>query len=197
MDKHWVEEIFERCGAILKGHFALTSGRHSNRYLDKTLVYPYLVEIDDLAEGIAEEIRPNHFEIEVVVGPAYGGIILSYLVADYIVERLPLSLFTEKDEKGKQILKRGYKNLVTGKRVLVVDDILTTGGSIKQVINEVENAGGLVVAVAVICNRGKITSKDIGGYPLFSLWDIEIESWESQECPLCKANIPLIDPKAR
>ncbi|MBI2042046.1 MAG: orotate phosphoribosyltransferase [Candidatus Nealsonbacteria bacterium] len=198
-DKHWVEEIFEECGATLYGHFELTSGRHAEKYLDKAIVLAHTTECCDICWQIAQEVGMHYIDVEAVVGPAYGGIILSHNVAraleDFCGE--VLALFTEKDKQGKQVLKRGYKKLLAGKKVLIVDDILTTGGSIKQVIKEVEDAGGQVMAVAVICNREGVTSKDIGGYPLFSLWNTNIESWESDNCPLCKENIPLEDPKSR
>lgn len=200
MEKHWVEEIFEKCGAILEGHFALTSGKHSGNYLDKTLIYPNTQRISELCwNGIDHKVYP--FRIEAVVGPAHGGIIMSHLVADSITSHgagRAIALYTEKDEKGKQVLSKAYWNLLSGKRVAVVDDILTTGGSVKQVIQEVERAGGQVVVVAVICNRGGVTQEDIGGYPLFWLWEVKLESWLPEDCPLCKeGKIPLTNLKSR
>lgn len=199
MGKHWVEKTFEKCGAIRKGHFALTSERHSGEYLDKALVFPYTRGIYDICGEMAKEVYLGDINVEAVAGPAYGGIIISHRVA-YCLGNLSrgavLPVFTEKDGRGRQILKRGYGKLIADKRVLIVDDILTTGGSLKQVIRAVEDWGGIVVAAAVICNRGGVAAKDIGGYPLYSLWDKEIESWKPENCPLCKANIPLEDPKS-
>lgn len=201
--KHWVAEIFENHGAILMGHFELTSGRHTREYLDKAMIFPYVEECRDICWEIARNVGAHYIDVDAVVGPAYGGIILSHNVAHALAEdsdsgRMVLALFTEKDKQGKQVLKRGYKKLLAGKKVLIVDDILTTGGSIRQVIKEVEDAGGKVVAVAVICNRGGLTSEDIGGYPFFSLWNTKVESWDPDEwCPLCEDNIPLENPKSR
>ena len=189
MDKHWVEEVFERCGALLSGHFVLTSGRHSGKYLDKTMVSPDGQEIADICFEMASEIGSRFPEIEVVVGPAEVGIIIAHEVAKSLTEfyqRKVYSAFTEKDAVKKQILKR-FKNLVYGRRVLVVDDVMTTGSSVKKIINEVHKAGGIVVAVGVICNRGG-ASLD---YPLFSFWQTEIEDWLPEKCPLCRDGIPI------
>lgn len=184
MEKHWVEEIFEECGAILNGHFVLASGRHSGKYLEKALIYVDPERVSDLCyEMAAEASRIKN--IEAVVGPAMGGISLSQWIAYYLsdlYQRKVLSLFTEKNKAKKQVLKRGYQKLVAGKQVLVVDDILTTGGSVKQVIKEVVKAGGEVAAVCVTCNRGGVTSEKLG-YPLFWLWKADIESWTPEECP--------------
>lgn len=199
-EKHWVEEVFDNCGAILRGHFKLTSGRHAEVYLDKAMVFPHVTECRDICWQIAQEFGTHYIDVDAVVGPAYGGIILSHNVAHFLEDFAGgpvLALFTEKDQNNKQVLKRGYRKLLAGKTVLIVDDILTTGGSIKQVAKEVEDAGAIVSAVAVICNRGGVASEGIGGYPLFSLWNTNTESWESNECPLCAAGAPLTDPKSR
>jgi len=201
-EKHWVEEIFERCGAIRRGHFKLTSGRHTGKYLDKAMVLPYVPECRDICREMAENAGMHHIDADAVVGPASGGIILSHNVAHYLedfADRPVLALFTEKDNNGRQVLRKRYKELLAGKRVLIVDDNLTTGGSIRQVAKEVEDAGATVAAVVIICNRGGVTSEDIGGYPLLALWNIDIESWEPgpDTCPLCAAGVPLEDPKFR
>lgn len=194
MPKHPVEKIFEECGAILEGHFVLSSKKHSGKYLDKARIYTDPERVCDLCLEMANKIKERYQDIEAVVAPALGGIILAQWLAYFLrsnhQEKI-LSLFTEKDQSGSQILKRSYQKLVAGKKVLIVDDILTTGSSIKQVIEEVKKSEGRVMAVEVICNRGGVTSEKIGGYPLFSLWETKIESWSEDECPLCKAGVPV------
>lgn len=197
-EKHWVEEIFENCGAILRGHFKLASGRHAEAYLDKAMVFPHVEECRDIYWQMAEEVGMHYIDVDAVIGPASGGIILSHNVAHFLEDfagKPVLVLFTEKDKNGKQVLRKRYKELLVGKRVLIVDDILTTGGSIKQVAKEVEDAGAKVVAVAVICDREETSV----GYPLFSLWNTDIESYDPgpDTCPMCAAGIPLEDPKSR
>ena len=198
--RHWVEEIFEKSGAIVKGHFALTSGRHTGKYLDKALVYTDPENVSALCCTIAATTYVcKTRDIDFVIGPALGGVNLSQWTAYHLgkfLDRKITSLFTEKNESGKQAIKRNFKKLAAGKRALVIDDILTTGKSVKEVIEALRKAGGTVAAVAVICNRGKVTSEDIGGYPLSVLWETETESWLPEECPLCKAGVTLTDPKA-
>jgi len=198
--KHWVEEIFEKHGATLKGHFFLSSAAHSNKYLDKILVYSDTRGIADICRSIAFiAFHETEEPIEVVVGPEKGGIILAHEVARGLTEHTlneARPVFTEKDSLHRQVLRESFKKIIAGRRVLVVDDILTTGKSVRQIIKAVEECYGRVVGVGAICNRGKVTSQDIGGYPLFVLWETEIESWLPEECPLCKAGVPLTDPKA-
>ncbi|MBI2626539.1 MAG: orotate phosphoribosyltransferase [Candidatus Nealsonbacteria bacterium] len=195
MGKNKIEAMFEQCGAILAGHFILTSGRHSDRYLEKALVYTDPERVSNLCFDLGSKVRG--IRIEAVVGPAVGGVGLSLMTAYHIASLANykvLSLFTEKNKEGKQTLKRGYQKLIAGKKVLIVDDILTTGGSVKEVADEVARAGGKVVAVAVLCNRGGIISEKLG-YPLLHLWETNIESWTPEFCPLCQKGIPITNLK--
>ena len=199
-----IEETLKEYGALLKGHFVLTSGKHSNQYLDKTMIYPDGENISDICFEMANEMGKAFPEwankrIEVVVGPAEGGIILAHEVAKRLSElygHKVFSVFTEKDANDKQVLKRlSFRKIVAGSLVLIVDDVLTTGGSIMKVIREVQEAGGLVKAVAVICNRGDVHSSDIMDYQLFSLWKTDIESWPAEQCPLCQKGISITNLK--
>lgn len=206
MNKRRMQRIFEKQGAVRKGHFPLASGKHSGEYLDKTAIYPDGKMISAICSEMADEVGKAfpewaHKRVEAVVGPAMGGIILAHEAAkrlSKIYGKKVYSVFTEKDDKGNQALQRqAFRKRVAGSLVLVVDDILTTGGSVNGVIRAVQEAGGHVIAVAVICNRGGVKSSDIMDYPLFWLWETDIESWEPKDCPLCKQNIPLEDPKSR
>jgi orotate phosphoribosyltransferase len=102
-----------------------------------------------------------------------------------------LRIYAEKADGGNFILKRGFDKLVTNKRVLVVEDILNTGGSVASVIRAVQDAGGTVVAVAAICNRGGVTADQLQVPQLVSLVNVTMESWEAKDCPLCRDNVPI------
>ncbi|HDH31440.1 MAG TPA: phosphoribosyltransferase [Candidatus Wolfebacteria bacterium] len=195
-------QIFKDCSAIITdSHIVYTSGRHGAVYINKDAVYPYTKKIQELCEIIA-----THFyypvgsfikvvDIEVVVAPAIGGVILSQWVADhltYLKGRQVFSVYAEKIGDKNFIIKRGYDKLIPGKSVLVVEDILTTGASAKKVVELTRAIGGNVVGLGVLCNRGGITPKDVGDVPeLFALINIELDSWDEKDCPLCEQKIPI------
>lgn len=134
--------------------------------------------------------------VKVVIAPAVGGVILSQWVAYHlsnIVGYEVLGVYADKSDDGKNfIIKRGYDKLVSGKNILVVEDILTTGGSVKKVIEATRAVGGNVIGLGALCNRGGITSQDVADIPkLFSLITIGLESWDEKDCPLCAQNVPI------
>ena len=186
--------ILQRVGAIITGHFILTSGLHAKVYINKDAVYMHSKKISLLCRYIA-----NHFvsdRIEVVIAPATGGIILSQWVAYHlskITRRDVLAVYAEKDETTKGfVIKRGYDKVIKGKRVLVVEDILTTGGSVKKVVELVRAHGGIVVGLGALCNRGKVTSADVANSAkFFSLVDIDVQTWTKEECPLCATSVRI------
>lgn len=199
MPKHPVEKIFKECGAILEGHFVLSAWKHSGIYFDKWQIYIKDSEsVIKLCAKMASEIKERYGQskdiIEAVAGPADGGNILAFLLSHFLRsawQEQVLFLPTQKEDKEKkQIFRKECRKLIAGKNVLVVDDILTTGGSIKKVIEEVKKAGGRVVAVATLCNRDRVTSEKLG-YPLFSRWETKIKDWPEEECPLCAAGVPI------
>jgi orotate phosphoribosyltransferase len=173
-------------------HFVGTSGRHMSLYVNKDALYPHTKETSRLGELFA--IKNQNLDIDVVAAPALGGIIISTWTA-YHLSKLKgkeiLSVYTEKTPDRNQIFTRGYDVLVKGKNVLVIEDNVTTGGSVKKVIASVEKAGGNVVAVCVMFNRDlSINSKTIGA-PFSSLAVIEADSWDEKDCPLCKKGVPI------
>lgn len=174
--------ILSDCGAILKGHFLLTSGRHSDTYVEKFKVLQYPLLTDKLCKEIAEYFENS--KPHVVVGAATGGIILSYSVARFLATR---SIFAERVENNLTF-RRGFK-IENGERVLVVDDVITTGGSIFELIDLVIKSGGVIMGIGALIDRsgGKIDF----GLPFFSLVSLEIPSYEPAKCPQCAANIPL------
>ena len=176
----------EQRGAILNGHFRLTSGRHSNRFVQKFRVLedPRLVEA--VAEAIVERLDPD--EIDVVVSAAVGGIVLGYECARQLGT---LGIFVEKED-GKPKLRRGFA-LDAGDRVLVVEDVVTTGLSVREVMEVVRHHGAEVVGVAVIVRRAEIDF----GVPTVALLDLPIESYAPEECPQCRAGAAITEPGSR
>jgi orotate phosphoribosyltransferase len=181
-------EIFKETGALLQGHFLLTSGRHSNMYFQcaKVLQYPeYTIRVCSI---IADYFRD--YEIDTVISPAMGGIIVGQEVARQLNKR---SIFAEREDK-KLTLRRGF-SIRPGEKVLVCEDVVTTGGSVFEVIDIVKEQGGVVVGIGFIVDRsnGKVDF----GYPQISTMKMEVVSYTPDECPLCKENIPVVKPGSR
>ncbi len=181
-----VEEIFYKSGAILKGHFRLTSGLHSPVYWEKFRIF----EFPDLTSKLCRMIS-THFakqEIQVVAGPTTGGIILAYEVARQLGVR---GIFAEKEGDGVRAFRRGF-GISPGERVLIVDDILTTGKSIAEVMDLVTREGGKVIGIGVLVDRSE-QGHDFG-VPLFSCLRSATPAYTPPDCPLCAAGIPLVKP---
>ena len=180
-------------GAITTNtHVVYTSGKHGSMYINKDALYPHTKETSALCRDLAEHFANE--KVDVVVGPAIGGIIPSQWIAYHLSEitgREILGVYAEKTDDGFMI-KRGYDKLISGKNILVFEDNLTTGGSIKKVIALIRSLGGHVVGLGAFCNRGNIQPEDVGGIPqLFSLLNITMDAWEEADCPLCAAHIPI------
>jgi orotate phosphoribosyltransferase len=172
---------------LLEGHFELTSGLHSGKYFEKFR----LLEHPEITEQVCKKIAQK-FEgkAKVVAGPTTGGIILAYEVARQLKGRC---IFAEKSKDGR-VIRRGFK-LKKGEKVIVVDDILTTGGSILATIRAVEELGGKVIGVGVIIDRSE---KEVSfNVPLFSVVKVKVKNWLPKECPLCKKGIPVTIPGGR
>jgi orotate phosphoribosyltransferase len=181
-----VVQIFRDCGALLEGHFLYTSGRHGRQFLQAARVLQYPEHTDALCAAMADNFREAH--VGLVVGPATGGITLAYATARALGVR---AAFTEKDGEGGMALKRGI-SLKPGTRVLVVEDITTTGGSVQKSMDHLRARGAEVVGVSVLIDRsaGKVRF-DCPYQPLATL---HMESWEPGACALCDAGEPLIEP---
>jgi orotate phosphoribosyltransferase len=181
-------EILAEARAIITGsHIVYTSGKHGSAYVNKDAVYPNTARVAELCRHLADAARPHR--PEVVCGPAMGGIILAQWTGHHL--GLP-AVFAEKaSDGGGMALRRGYDRLVAGKRVLVVEDILNTGGSIKEAIAAVRNAGGDVVATAALVNRGAVTAADVGAPALVALLDVALDAWDAEACPLCRDGVPI------
>ncbi len=190
----FVIDLLKRIDVIHRsGHFIYTSGTHGDTYINKDAIYQYPKETIEIANLFAE--RYQDFDIDVVIGPALGGIILAQWTANLLTElknKTIRAAFTEKDHKGNQVLKRGYDQLVKGRKVLIVEDIVNTGKSIGQVVQCVKNAGGDVIAASGIVNRSpdKINSETFQ-VPFSALCEISMEIYNPEECPLCESGIPI------
>ena len=181
-----VEEIFQKSGAMLKGHFLLASGLHSPTYWEKFRVLQSPGYTEQLCRMIA-----NHFQkqnIQVVAGPTTGGIILAFETARQLGIR---GIFAEKEGATERAFRRGF-SITPGERVLIVDDILTTGNSIRQVMAAVTKLGGKVIGIGVLVDRSE--QGEEFGVPLFSCLRSITPTYTPQDCPLCAKNIPLVKP---
>lgn len=177
MNESQVFDHFRESGALLEGHFELSSGLHSDRYFQCALVLSEPWRAGALAEAFAAQVP---VEIDCVVGPAMGAVVWSQEVGRALKKR---ALFTERKD-GVMTLRRGF-TFKPGERVLLVEDVLTTGGSAREVIEVLENHGAKVVACGALLNRsGKNPFADLG-LPLVELVRTEVEVWEPKSCPLC------------
>lgn len=193
MNQDEVLDLLQKVGAFRSGHFIMTHGRHSDSYVNKDALYPYTHDTSRLCYAMAERFAGK--SVDVVVGPAIGAAILSQWVAYHLTDlegRDVYGVYADKDGQGGFILRRGYDELVKGKRALVVEDLTTTGGSIKKVVDVVRAADGTVVGAIAIVNRGGVTKEDVGNPEEFqSLVELDLESWAVGECELCEKGIPV------
>lgn len=181
---------------IANSHIVLTSGRHTSAYVNKDALYLHPQPTSTCCQLIANAYDAR--QIDAVVGPVLGGIILAQWVAYHLnVSRSTgetLALYAEKEGSGAEkrlFFSRGYGPLVAGKNVLVVEDVLVTGGSARKVIELVRSQGGKVVGLSALCNRGGVRPEDVGGVPLQALSQISFASWAEEECPLCRQGVPI------
>lgn len=185
--------ILKKVGAILPdSHFVGTSGLHFDTYVNKDFLYPHTEEASKIGKFFAEKYKDKN--IEVVVGPALGGIILSHCTAHHlsnITGREVLGLYTEKNTDGVQIFTRGYDKFVSGKRVLIVEDIVTTGGSLLKTAKAVKEAGGELIGVCAMVNKNKDFTNKIEDVDFEFLASLYVDTYEASLCPLCKNGVPI------
>lgn len=184
-------ELMEESGALLSGHFKLSSGLHSEKYIQcaRLLEDPSRAEYAGrrLAEALRDELGSG--EPDLIVSPALGGVIIGHEVARAMGVRF---VFTERVD-GEMTLRRGF-GIEEGERAIVVEDVVTTGGSTREVIAAVEGEGGRVTAVGSIVNRG---ARVDFGVPFVSLYNVNIINHEPDACPLCKNGVPVVKPGSR
>lgn len=171
--------------ALLTGHFRFTSGKHGDRFLQFARILQYPKVTESLCNQLAGLF--DDFSVDLVVGPATGGIVLAYEVAKRMGARFA---FLEKDGDS-MVMKRGF-SLLPKSNVLIVEDVTTTGGSVKKCITHIQERGGIVVGVGCIVNRNP---KEVQfSVPFRALAEIQFESWDPEQCPLCKEGTPLVEP---
>jgi len=198
-----VEDIYRESGALLEGHFILSSGNHSNRYLQSAKVLEDPKRASTLADSLADMIRESGIEVDTVCAPALGGVIAGYELARSLDTR---SIFVERKD-GQMELRRGFE-VSKGERVLICEDIITTGGSAMEAATIIEELGATVVAFASLANRGfcqrrgvdkapKAECKLPTDIPLFALDDFEFEMYTPENCPMCADGSQAIKPGSR
>ena len=207
MNEKEVLQILSKVGAVItNSHIVYTSGKHGTSYVNKDAIYPHTAETSLLCQEIALRFADKK-NIEVVVAPVIGGVILSNRVARYLsklTSRKVLSVYADKERmeivsssygplspkyEDNFVIKRGYDKLITGKNVLVVEDVITTGSSAKKVIEATRAIGGNVIGLGVFCNRGGVTPQDVANVKLTALVNIKLDAWDEENCPLCKEEI--------
>lgn len=185
-----VIEILKEAGVLLEGHFRLTSGRHSNKYLQCAKIFRNTKYSEELCAALAEQFANDG--VDVVIGPAMGAVQMAYEVSRHLKCE---NFFAEREADGKMALRRGFE-VKPGMKVLLVEDVVTTGGSVKEVLELVKAAGADVVGIGSIVDRtgGKIDF----GVPFKAVISVEVESWEPENCPLCKeGKLELVKPGSR
>lgn len=183
MTQKALKNVLDRHGVLqTNGHFVLTSEKHSDSYFDKETIIssPFLLKF--LGTEIALEFATD--QVDAVFGPAVGGAILACSTTQFFQEnqnkRCVWTGFTSNDQ-----LRHGHERTVDGKRVLVVEDVMTTGDSVRKTISAIRQHGGEFIGVGTICNRGEITAEQMGVPKLVSLVELQLEAWDVGDCPLC------------
>ncbi|MDR3643703.1 MAG: orotate phosphoribosyltransferase [Clostridia bacterium] len=188
-DEQRLLEILKEADVLLEGHFLLTSGRHSNRYLQCARIFRNTQYSQELCAALAERFRGEG--IDLVVGPALGAVQMAYEMG----RQLGCENFFAEREDGRMTLRRGF-SIEPGRRVLVVEDVITTGGSVREVMEIVLKAGGVVAGVGAIVDR---TGGEVDfGVPFRAAVSMKVESWQAGDCPLCKEGaLTLVKPGSR
>jgi len=187
MTREEVLQALKDAKAILSGHFQLTSGRHSDTYVQCARVLEDPALTTRLAEAMVSRLDGREFDL--VAAPAVGGIIIGFAVAQALGVKF---IFSERQD-GEMVFRRAFE-VPAGARVLVVEDVVTTGGSVAEVIALVREAGGVVDTVTSLIDRGGPKKFDVELVPLLEL---EVESWETDSCGLCASKVPLYSPGSR
>lgn len=182
-----VLEIMKETGAFLEGHFLLSSGRHSNKYCQCAKLLQYPDKAAEVLSVVVEKLK--ELEIDLVVGPAMGGIVAAYEVGRQLNKP---AIFTEREE-GVMTLRRGFE-IEKGQKIIIMEDVVTTGKSTKETKKVLEEYGGKVLGVACVVNR---TKEDIG-MPIYSCIDLDIPNYDKSECPICESgDTNLVKPGSR
>ena len=188
MTNEQIIDMLKEAEVLLEGHFLLTSGRHSDKYMQCAKIFQYAKYSEPLCAELAKQYKEDN--VELVIGPAIGAIQMAYEVGKQLGVK---NIFAERED-GKMTLRRGF-TIEKGQRVLIVEDVVTTGGSVREVMELVNEAGGKIVGIGSIVDRtgGKI----VFGVPYKSAFSMDITSYEPDDCPICKSGTPLVKPGSR
>lgn len=188
MTREEIIEMLKEAQVLLEGHFLLTSGRHSDKYMQCAKIFQDAKYSVPLCAELVAQFKDEN--VELVIGPAIGAIQMSYEVGKQLGVK---NIFAER-ENGEMTLRRGF-TIEKGQRVLIVEDVVTTGGSVKEVMDLVTASGGTIVGIGSIVDRtgGKIDF----GVPYKSAFSMDITSYEAEECPICQTGMPLVKPGSR
>lgn len=190
MENREALRIFEKTGALQKGHFLLTSGLHSPTYFQCAMVLQYPEYLEQFCREIVEFFEEEEDEVDMVIAPAVGGIVVAQEVGRQLGVR---SIFAERVD-GKMTLRRGF-SIEPHENALIVEDVITTGGSVREVLNLVDEAGGFVFGVGCIVDR---SGEDLGlEVPLFAVHTTRVVTYKPEKCPLCMQKVPLTKPGSR
>jgi len=191
-----VIELLKKSGAMLEGHFLLSSGRHSNQYFQcaKLLQYPQMAEkaFTHIVNNIKEDIKAGKLNIDIVTGPAMGGIIAAWEVARQL--SLP-AIFTERDENGIMSVRRGFE-IQEGQNILIVEDVVTTGKSSMECAKVLMEKGAVISALACVVDRRTDEAQSIQ-WPFYPAVKLATNNWDASNCELCKQGIPAVKPGSR
>jgi orotate phosphoribosyltransferase len=190
-NKNEILSMFKAADALLQGHFKLTSGRHSEWYFEKIRLIENPAALDRIVDLLAGRIRNEKRQFDYVISPAYGAIAIGFLAALKLGKRFA---FTQRVEE-KMVFRPGWTGLEPGRTAIIVEDILTTGGSIQEVVACLKEKGIAVAGVYVLVDRtaGAVM---IDGQPVGSLLALKVTAFAPEVCPLCKAGVPLVKPGA-
>ncbi len=196
MSENQVSAILERVGAIITdSHLVYTSGRHGSSYVNKDALYPHITETSLVCAQIAAEFATAG--VEVVAGPTIGGVIMAQWVAYHLEQhsgKPVLAVYAEEEGSGasrRRVFRRGYDELLRSRRVLIVEDILTTGISARLVVDAVRASGGEPLGVGALCNRGGVTAETLAVPRLLALVEVPLQSYAAEECPLCRSGVAV------
>jgi orotate phosphoribosyltransferase len=191
MEQAEVLKVLQEVGAFHSGHFKLSSGLHSGNYLQCAALFRWPHPSAELCADLVNSIRAAGIAFDVVVSPALGGVLMGYEVSR--LAEVP-NIFAERDSDSAMTLRRGFA-VEAGQRALVVEDVITTGGSVKEVMALIRAAGGTVAAVGGIADRSR--GRADFGVPFFALVQLDFPTYPPEQCPLCAAGVPVVKPGSK
>lgn len=195
MSKDEVMKLLAEAGALVtNSHIIYTSGRHGSAYINKDALYVHTEATSRVGELMAADYDAD--QVDVVAGPTIGGVVLSQWVAYHLTKRRKggetLAVYAEEEgAERNRLFKRGYDQHIKGKNVVIVEDVVTTGGSVAKVVDAVRALDGKILGASLLCNRGGIGSDAVGGVTLNALTAVTLDSYPEDDCPLCREGVPI------